>query len=80
MMKTATETLTPKMAHHINLEMFGLPNIESWFTTCLASGRMSPQDLAAGIASDAQAFMSVGDMVGANQRLNRVKWIIQNKL
>lgn len=73
-----TATYTPKMAELINRDMFGIVDMEAWFKS--VSFHNSPLDLTAGLTSDAQAFIEIGDLASANQRLNRVKWIIANKL
>lgn len=81
MINTATvatsETYTPKMAEAINRDMFGIVDMEAWFKS--VSFHNSPQMLTAGLTSDAQALMEIGDLAAANQRLNRVKWILMNK-
>lgn len=72
---TAAKPYSTGMSEH----MFGLPDISFWYNT-LGVHPNNVADLVAGILSDAQAWMDVGNTKQANHRVNRAKWIIQNKL
>ena len=61
-----------------NLAMFGVPDIDTWFKTASVNNTVS--DLILGLSSDAQACMEIGSLSTANWRLNRIKWLVTNKL